>query len=372
MDVCLISEFSGGQQHYRAVHGDAAMFGLTTNGASPTEPTYCQLMVQGAIPNVIPDLAADSRVSHLASGGVFGAYAGVPLRYSDGTLYGTFCCLSRDTEPHLGERDAQFMAMLAELLTEDLDAERDMRITRERISDVIEHERLALALQPITDLTTGRCVGVEALSRFEIGRPDEVFALADEVGLALPLERLAVRKAISLLPTLGQDQYLAINVTPAAAIALAAVAADEPGQPLDQLVMEITEHASVQDYRALRERLEPLRQRGLRVAIDDAGAGFASLHHIVELHPDIIKIDRSLIAGLAQDKARRSIVTAFVLLALDLDATLVAEGVETSDELAAATALGVDTAQGYLIARPSIDPKDHAAWRSSPNLLSGL
>lgn len=110
----------------------------------------------------------------------------------------------------------------------------------------------------------------------------------------------------------------------------------------------------------------------LRIAIDDAGAGFASLHHIVELEPDIIKIDRSLVDGISSSKALRSIVTGFVLLALDSDATLVAEGVETANDLHVLAALGVDAAQGYLLARPSTDPADLDRWLRTTDMRAGL
>lgn len=125
--------------------------------------------------------------------------------------------------------------------------------------------------------------------------------------------------------------------------------------------------------RRARHRRARAPQRPRRpVAIDDAGAGFASLHHIVELEPDIIKIDRSLVDGISSSKALRSIVTGFVLLALDSDATLVAEGVETANDLHVLGALGVDAARGYLLARPSTDPADLDRWLRTTDMRAGL
>ena len=144
--------------------------------------------------------------------------------------------------------------------------------------------------------------------------------------------------------------------------------------PWRRLVLEITEHAVVDRYGELRERLAPLRERGLRVAIDDAGAGYASLHHIVELAPDLIKVDASLVHGVADDRARRVAVSAFVLLALDLGATVVAEGVERPTDLATLVELGVDAVQGYLLARPTTDPQQLSTWANTdfavPNTLA--
>jgi EAL domain-containing protein (putative c-di-GMP-specific phosphodiesterase class I) len=182
---------------------------------------------------------------------------------------------------------------------------------------------------------------------------------------------MTARRALAHLPEAGRELRLGVNLTPAIAMQLAGDPALDD-VPMDRLVLEITEHEAVESYADLRERLKPLRERGLQLAIDDAGAGYASLHHIVELRPDIIKIDRSLIDGLASDTARRSVVTSLVLLGLDLGALVVAEGIETREDLAAAADLGVDAAQGYLIARPSTDPLDHAYWASDADLLDSL
>jgi EAL domain-containing protein (putative c-di-GMP-specific phosphodiesterase class I) len=373
LDVALVSRIGELGQEFEAVEGDAQAFGLAVGGSVPLEETYCDLMLRGQIPSVVPDAASDSRLAGLAAtgpGGI-GSYVGVPLRYSDGTLYGTFCCLGRDAQAHLTERDGEFLTMLAELLTDDLDAHRDQERLRASIHDTITAGRLKTAVQPVVDLATGRCAGFEALSRFDIGFPDVVFAQARSVGLGVDLELVAARKAHAVLPLLGRGQYLAVNLTPDAAVPLCALAA-AAADPMHRLVLELTEHASVQDYRRLREALAPLRERGLRIAIDDAGAGFASLHHIVELEPDIIKIDRSLIDGISSNKALRSIVTGFVLLALDSGATLVAEGVETTEDLRVLASLGVDAAQGYLLARPSTDPADLARWIATPDMRAGL
>ena len=129
-------------------------------------------------------------------------------------------------------------------------------------------------------------------------------------------------------------------------------------------MIEITEQSVVDSYPDLRASLVPLRAHGLRIAIDDAGAGYASLHHIVELRPDFIKVDRSLVHGLADDDARRVAVSVFVLLSLDLERTVVAEGVERSRDLAALRDLGVQAAQGFLLGKPSAERDDLVRWTS--------
>jgi EAL domain-containing protein (putative c-di-GMP-specific phosphodiesterase class I) len=139
---------------------------------------------------------------------------------------------------------------------------------------------------------------------------------------------------------------------------------EESGFPLDRVVVEITEHSSIADYKPVRAAREQLRERGVRVAVDDAGSGYASLRHVLELAPDLIKIDRSLISGVDADPVRGSMVAAVLMFALQSGASVVAEGVETVAELDVLRELGVEHAQGYLIARPSSDPHDWARWRA--------
>lgn len=256
------------------------------------------------------------------------------------------------------------MTMLGDLVVDELEAERTRDAMRAKIRELIDGEQVTIALQPIVAFAGARCCGLEALSRFggDWGRPDAVFAMATELGLGLELERMVAAKAYELLERLHPDQYLSVNLSPLVAYELASAIPEDSPVALDRLVLEITEHAAVDAYMDLRKRLSPLRKRGLRLAIDDAGAGFASLQHVVELSPDLIKIDRAFIDGLAEDPAKRSVVTAFVTLAKALGATVVAEGVETQDDLSAAAALGVDAAQGYLLARPSVDEQDHVRW----------
>jgi EAL domain-containing protein (putative c-di-GMP-specific phosphodiesterase class I) len=265
------------------------------------------------------------------------------------------------------------MEMLAELLVEDLDEQHRRQRQRAAMADIIDAERATIALQPVVDLRTGGCLGVEALARFpaEAGSPGTVFAAAREAGLDLEMQLMAARRALAVLPGVGPGQRMGVNLSPDMALQMAD-SLDLDNVPMDRLVLEITEHEAVESYAELRERLAPLRERGLILAIDDAGAGYASLQHVVELNPDIIKIDRSLIHGLAADPARRSVVSSFVLVGREIGALVIAEGVETREDLAAAADLGVDAVQGYLIARPSTDPRDHAHWATGPDLLASL
>ena len=233
---------------------------------------------------------------------------------------------------------------------------------RHRVEHVLQRRAIDVALQPVIDLTTGRIAGTEALARFADGRPPDVWlAEAVETGQGLALDRRSFTNAVRQLKRLPEECYLSVNATPEL-IVHGHLTELLNGQhvALERLVIELTEHVRIASYADLHVCLAQLRERGVRLAVDDTGAGYASFNHVLQLRPDIIKIDRSLIANVNADPARRSLITALVLLALDLNATIVAEGVETVAELNTLASLGVDCAQGYLLARPSTEP---ARWR---------
>lgn len=364
MDVTYVSQFAGDRQFFPGVAGDPASFGVDPGPGLPLGITYCDQMVQGRIPGLIPDTRREASVSGLpvtVRAGI-GAYVGVPLRMSDGTVFGSFCCASHATRPDLTARDLQFLAVLAELLTSELDREYEWSSTRRLVERVVAESLLVIALQPVVDVRDGRRIGVEALSRFpdSIGSPATLFAAAASVGLGAELEELAAARALLLEGLVGRDEFLAINLSPRTLRSASRLVADFARKGPTRLVFELTEHQAVDEYDHLRVDLRELRRQGIRLAIDDAGAGYASLFHIVQLEPDIIKIDRSLVNGAADDRARRSVIRGFVNLADDIGAMVIGEGVERTDDLEVLRDLGVDAAQGYLLGRPTVD---HASIR---------
>ncbi len=369
LDVVYVAELTVDGPVYRAAAGDVASFAASVDDAVD-EATYSQLLVAGEIPNVISDAAADERVAELAVTRLarVGCFIGVPLRLSDGTLYGALCGLSHTADQTLDERDVRFMSMVGEMLVHDLDEQRREEKLYADIMQLIEAENLEVAYQPIIDLRGGACLGIEALARFPepFGAPDLTLAAAATVGLSLELERLVIRQAWKMLPQLRPRQFLALNVSPDALVELARRANLRDGLPLSQLVIEITEHTVVQSYAALHSELMPLRENGLCIAVDDAGAGYASLRHVLELRPDFIKVDRSLIHGIADDHARRVAVSAFLSLALDLGSSVVAEGVERPADLRTVRDLGLHAVQGYLLGEPTTNRAALSQWIGAP------
>lgn len=235
------------------------------------------------------------------------------------------------------------------------------------IQRIIDSEAIAVALQPVIDLTSHEWFAAEALTRFTDGSsPATVFPTAEEVGRAADLELLTLSRALEALSALPPGVALSVNASPVCILdrRFTGVMLTHEHE-LSRVILEITEHSAVTSYPDIDAVLGPLRRCGLRLAVDDTGAGYASFHHILNLRPDIIKIDRSLIADIDRDVGRRSFITAIMLLALDLGAAVTAEGIERPEELDALTTLGVDHGQGYLICRPSTDMHDWEEWRSA-------
>jgi EAL domain-containing protein (putative c-di-GMP-specific phosphodiesterase class I)/DNA-binding NarL/FixJ family response regulator len=224
----------------------------------------------------------------------------------------------------------------------------------ERIRRVLDDDLLHMVYQPICTLA-GSTVGAEALARFR-GPPSRGplrwFAEADEVGLLRELELASVRVALTALPDLPEHVFLSVNVSPGtlATSGFLRLIADSDGA---RVVVEITEHARINDYESLGEALDAVRAFGVRVAIDDAGAGFASLRHILRLEPEFIKLDRTLIDGIEADRSRQALAAGLISFAEKIDATIVAEGIERPAEVEALSDLGVRYGQGYFFARPA-------------------
>jgi EAL domain-containing protein (putative c-di-GMP-specific phosphodiesterase class I)/AmiR/NasT family two-component response regulator len=229
-----------------------------------------------------------------------------------------------------------------------------------RVQAVLEEpSRLRVVYQPIVDLRVGRLTGVEALARFddEPERPPDVwFTEAAAAGLALELELTAIHAALADLARIPQDAYLSLNMSPGTAVSpqFAELAGRHgPGR----IVVEVTEHARVEDYAVFGVALRDLRAGGVRLAVDDAGAGFASLRHMLKLEPDLIKLDMSLTRAVDADRAKRALAAGLISFAGEIDAAIVAEGIETENELEALRGLGVVFGQGYFLAKPGPLPE---------------
>lgn len=223
-----------------------------------------------------------------------------------------------------------------------------------RVSTVVREQSFHIVFQPIYSLRDGRLLAVEALTRFhgEPRRaPDEWFAAAARAGCGMELELAAIAAAITSARALPVDVMLSLNASPAtvASPRLHDLLAVQWARPA---TVELTEHTSIGDYPDLAAHLAPLRAAGVLVAVDDAGAGYASLQHIVQLAPDTIKIDKSLTQVMALSPVRRALGGALVDFGHRTGATIVVEGIETRGDLTIWAQLGADAAQGYVFGQP--------------------
>lgn len=226
-----------------------------------------------------------------------------------------------------------------------------------RVGEVIDQRRLHPVYQPIYRLDDGRLSSVEALMRFDAEphrTPDLWFGAAHAVGRGPELELLAIELALEGAHELPVTVDLSVNASPAVLDderlhALLATA----GRPV---VLEITEHAAVEDYPVLERAVEVLRALGAKIAVDDAGAGFASLRHVVHIAPETIKLDISLTQNLAASPLRRALGASLVEFAQQAGAQLVVEGVDSLADLSAWTALGAHAVQGELVGLPGALP----------------
>jgi EAL domain-containing protein (putative c-di-GMP-specific phosphodiesterase class I) len=223
------------------------------------------------------------------------------------------------------------------------------------IRATLANQDFEIVFQPIVDLRTGGVAGAEALTRFEMlpdRSPDVWFAEAREIGLGVELEMAALRLALGQLRQLPSGLYLSLNASPDTMMSaeFRALVAEAPAE---RVVLELTEHDRIDDYELFGQAASELRSHGVRLAVDDAGAGFSSFRHILNLRPDIIKLDIGLTRGIDGDPARRALGSAMLAFGLDaFGAAIVAEGIETEGEFKTLRGLGCRFGQGYYLGRP--------------------
>ena len=357
LSVAFLSRLDGTTQHLQVV--DSAIPLLFHDGITQVQETsFCQAILDGRLPAVIPDVKNFPEAMKLPTARIprIRSYVSTPVRLSDGELYGTFCAFGLTSDKELTERDKALMDVLASaaavIIEPGVRSEAVLTEVHDRLDPVIAAGGPQIVVQPIIDLASGQRVGAEALSRFpaDWGKtPDVVFAEAHHVGLGHQLEVLALERAADLLDRV--DGYVAMNVSPATL--LTPECAELLGRlPLRRVLLELSEHDQVEDYALLNAALRPFRSDGMRLAIDDVGAGFSSLRHIVVTSPDVIKIDRSIVTGLNSDPVLTKLVQSLVEFGHGCRVRVVAEGVETAGEAAALHNLGVDFGQGWHFGRP--------------------
>lgn len=371
MEVAYLSEFVGDDLVFRAVSAPGLEEMVYVGGGMPLDQVYCRHILAGRLPELIPNTAKEPFCDTIAltHSLPIKSHVSVPIMRQDGTPYGMFCCLSRKPQNSLNERDLTvtraFAKLSADQLNETLSLQAREKELHDTISSIIGLEDYDIVYQPIKSVNNQRVKGYESLCRFrgEPYRPPNLwFDDALHAGMQCELEVAVIEKALRALNDLPNDVYLSVNASPDTVAAGVLRKAFE-SWPAHRIVLEVTEHCIASDYDLLFAELKILRNTGVRVAIDDAGAGYSGLQHIVQIHPDIIKLDISLTTSIDTDVVRRSLGAALVGFGCEIGAAIVAEGVETQEELDALNALDVPYAQGYFLDRPA--PLDEILSRAA-------
>jgi EAL domain-containing protein (putative c-di-GMP-specific phosphodiesterase class I) len=360
MPIAFLGEFVGGRRIYRQVDSDGCDHPFAPGASHARSETLCGPVVDGQLPEMMADLSAFplARAIVDAAGFDLGSHVSVPIHRADGSVYGTFCALSPRADPTLNARDLRMMRSFARLVGDQVRHRLAARVAvddaRGRIEAVISRGALTVAYQPIYRLRDGALVSFEALSRIAtspVRPPDLWFADAQRAGLRGRFEMYAVEAALAGFADVSDGQRLSVNAAPetiAAGLLLPVAGALGPGR----LTVEMTEHDRIQDVERLDAACAALRAAGCKIAVDDVGAGYAGLQQLVRVPADILKLDMSLVRGIHEDGARRSIVAAMARFGRETGSLVTAEGIERPEEWRTLRELGIDCGQGWLMGRP--------------------
>ena len=359
-DVSFVAEVVGSEKVIRETAGPAGDAGLAVGTTFSLQDTYCGRVLRHELPEVIYDAQADAQARDIPLTARLGirSYMGVPIVLPDGRALGTLCCVNFEPAPERRVQDLRFMHFLADLISQNLlesTLARDLRQQRDgAIRAVLAAGGPTMVFQPIVALDGGRTVGFEALARFDSpfeAPPDAWFCEAWAIGLGLELELAAVRNTLAVLAHLPEPMFLTVNASPVV-VADPAFIETVRGAPLHRLVVEITENWAVEDYGTLLRAMRQLRGSGVRIAIDDVGAGYATLSHVLKIAPEITKLDITLTRAIDGDPAKQAMAVGIMAFAERTGVMVIAEGVETPAEATMLGAVGVRFAQGFLFGRP--------------------
>ncbi len=358
IDVAAIIDFTAPGRAVVLAAGGSHGTPLAPNEALPTERAHYlhQRALQGPWAEPWRTQVADGALADAAATLGIKAAAYAPIRNGDGLLglvaAGTcdeaYARHMIDHLPVVGE----FAATAGALLSGQLEWFHRSDLRRSRIEQILADRPFHPVFQPVVSLRSATPVGYEALTRFTDGTPpDRVLAEAQLADLGPELELAMVADAVAASSALPAKRWLSLNVSPDVILRTEALA-ELLGRASRRVVLEVTEHAEVDDYAAVRAAVARLGPR-VSLAVDDAGSGFASLRHVVELRPRFLKLDISLVHQVDRDLTRQAMVAGLTQFAQRARCTVIAEGIEEPAELAMLSELGVPLGQGYLLGRPA-------------------
>jgi EAL domain-containing protein (putative c-di-GMP-specific phosphodiesterase class I) len=362
-DISYISRFENSHQVIEAVDlsDSAADIPIKKGSAFNVEESYCKRVADNKLPKFVLDAKEEPLVADIPAIAELsiGTLISVPITMRDGRLYGSICGFSRTIRNDISERDVRFVELLAEFASRVLESSiaksGDLRKRHDFIVKIISNRSFQNVYQSIVDFTTGKNVGLEALTRFEdvsFESPDWVFREAEHFGLKSELEIAVLHEPIKRTHAMSGDCYVSINVSPAT-VATKAFKDLVATAATDHLVIELNEADTVDCYFALNNHLDKVRELGVSLAIDDVGSGYANFRHILELSPEILKLDISLIRDINISRKKQALAAAIAAYADEFGSKIIAEGVETDAELQILQKLGINLIQGYLFSKPA-------------------
>ncbi|WP_425100141.1 sensor domain-containing phosphodiesterase [Tropicibacter sp. S64] len=361
MDAAFISRFIDTDRVFEEVDmapGDLP-FRLQPGTGSDLTTSYCYRIALGITPELIAEAGIEPTVADIAETFALpvGGHISVPIRLSTGAIYGMLCAFSRQPKPDLTERDLAVFTLCAELLARDIEAMAVEQVLNpedaNQLQRALEKKDFRFFVQPIVSMSENRALGYELLTRFpeRLGLTEDIFRRAKYLDMMSSVEEVIARGANEVLECLPDGVFLSINFSVSSIEDLDFASIFRP-QYRNRVVIEITEHEKVPNYESFGASVDALRALGFRIAIDDVGAGYSSLRHVLVLHPDYIKLDRSLVRGIDKDSERSTLVSALRAFARLQRAKVIAEGIETDGELAEIKRLGIDKGQGYRLGQP--------------------
>ncbi|MCX9148092.1 EAL domain-containing protein [Erythrobacter sp. WG] len=360
MDVAFVSRQIGATHRiftHVAARGRAP---LTTGDHNPNDNSLCWLVIQGKLPERVTDTSLYEVAVCLPIVDQLNvrSHFSVPLLRRDGRVHGSLCCFSYRPRPDVGEREMQMIRSVAAIVSDQIETRIELEEACEEagreIVRLIADDTLAVIHQPIYDLTDWHLVGHECLMRNRADpqrSPLDLLERARAAGKTKELELHAARKALATLDPAHPERFIAINVSPATLVSDELASLIPEGLEA-RLVIELNQQESAPQRAVVKDAIEAWKARAW-VAVNSEGAGFAGLQSLVDLGPDIVKIDREFLSGLSTDGARRALVKALVQFAAETGVTLIAQGVETREDLQALRELGVRFAQGYILGKPA-------------------
>jgi EAL domain-containing protein (putative c-di-GMP-specific phosphodiesterase class I) len=360
MEVAFISQFSNGRRIFKYIDSAKNVDIIRVGASDPLDESYCQRVVDGRLPELIQNAQLLDVANELAATKLvpIGGHLSVPIYLSDGKLFGTYCAFCRHARMDLNDRDHALMRVFADITASLIENNKkqfkDGKSRWNQIQTAILERDYYAVFQPILHIKDKKLWGYEALTRFGrlSGTPDKIFEQAGELGLGEQLGSLVIARALEDSAALPQSVFINLNATPELIASGALLELFSQYGDLNRFVLEITEHVIIQDYQEILSAIDPLRKKGMRLAIDDTGAGYASFRHILLLKPEIIKLDMSLIRDIDQNEEKQALTAALVAFSRRGKHLLIAEGVETQEEFSVLRDLGVDLVQGYLFSKP--------------------